>query len=128
MIVGMNGLVGSAPAAQRLVGEIGDNLVDVHVGLRARPGLIDDERKFDIVFPHSHLLGGRGDSIRHFRRQEGKPLVDPRRRLLDQRQRVDNRDRHGRANAKILQGALRLGAPIAIDRHIDRAEAVMFAA
>ena len=44
---------------------------------------------------------------------------------LDDAERVNDRDRHPvLADAEILPGALGLGAPIAVDGNVDRAEAV----
>ena len=47
------------------------------------------------------------------------------RRLLDEAERVDQRHRHAlAADAEILQRTLRLGAPVALGRDLDRAEGV----
>ena len=54
--------------------------------------------------------------------------VDPRRRLLDEAERVDDLDRHllARAEREILDRALGLRAPIGVGRNLDRPEAVAF--
>ena len=44
-------------------GQMGDNLVDVHVGLRAAAGLPDHQRKFVIPFALSDLLAGAGNGL-----------------------------------------------------------------
>ena len=56
--------------------------------------------------------------------------VDPRRRLLDEAEGVDDLDRHllARAEREILDRALGLRAPIGVGRDLDRPEAVGFGA
>ena len=61
--------------------------------------------------------------------QQAKPLVDHRRRALDQRQRVDDLARLALArDVEVLQRALRLRAPQPVGRHVDRAEGVALGA
>jgi hypothetical protein len=57
-IVRMHQALLSALAAQQLRGAVGQHLVDVHVALRPRPGLPDDERELRVVAPGEHLVGG----------------------------------------------------------------------
>src|SRR6185503_17357356 len=54
------------------------------------------------------------------------PRIHPRGRLLDEAERMDDLERHllARAERKILDRALGLGAPIGIARDFDRPEAV----
>ena len=56
--------------------------------------------------------------------------IHPRRRLLDEAQRVDDLERHllARAEREILDRALGLRAPIGVRRDLDRPEAVGFGA
>ncbi len=58
------------------------------------------------------------------------PRNDPRRRLLDEAQSVDDLGRHrlARAEREILDRTLGLRAPISVGGNVDRAEAVAFAA
>ena len=58
--------------------------------------------------------------------EQADPRVHPRRRLLDEAERVDDLDRHllARAEREIADRALGLRAPIAVGRDLDRPEAV----
>ena len=49
VVVGMDLAALAALAAQELAGAIGDDLVHVHVGLRAAAGLPDDQGKLGVV-------------------------------------------------------------------------------
>ena len=62
VIVGMNRLLRShhfstVGAARNFNGPIGDDLVDVHVGLRAAARLPDAQRELVVQFAGDHLVG-----------------------------------------------------------------------
>src|SRR3546814_10397853 len=59
----MDRLLVTALAAEDLVGAVGDHLVDIHVGLRARAGLPHDERKMLVPLARSHFAGGLDDRL-----------------------------------------------------------------
>ena len=64
MVVGVNRLLGTDFAAQRFDGEVGDDLVDVHIGGGAGPGLEDVDGK--VLFADLALgdfKGGVGDGL-----------------------------------------------------------------
>lgn len=63
VVVGVNGLLGAHRAAQNLNGSVGDDLVGVHVGLRAGAGLPDDEREVIEELEVGHLGGGLLDGL-----------------------------------------------------------------
>ena len=129
VIVGMDRRLGAARAAEDLVGAIGDHLVDVHVGLRARAGLIDRERKMVVELAVEDFLCRLRDRL-------GAPCVEEAERAigfgggaLHQRQRRDQRARHALfADREIMPRALGLCAPIGLRRHFDRTEGIGFGA
>jgi hypothetical protein len=126
VIIGMDGRLRAEALAEELVGTVGDHLVDVHVALRARARLPDDERELVVETPGDHLAGGGHDGFRQERLKQPELLVHQCRDLLDERQRADHFARHAlAADAEILQGALRLRAPVMGGRHRDLAEAVL---
>ena len=53
--------------AEQLRGAVGEHLVHVHVGLRARAGLPDRERELAVVLAGQHLVGGGDDRVGLFR-------------------------------------------------------------
>ena len=59
LIVGMDLAAHAALAAQELAGAVGDDLVHVHVRLRAAAGLPDDQGKLGVVLAGDHLVGRR---------------------------------------------------------------------
>ena len=129
VVVGMDRRFGAARAAEDLVGAIGDHLVDVHVGLGARPGLPHDQRKMIVEGAVDDFLGGLHDRAHAARVQQAEFVVHLGRRPFDDRKRADHRQRDALgADAEVLERALRLCAPVAIGRNLDRSEAVGFAA
>ena len=72
-----------------------------------------------------HLLGSARDRVGEVRLQMALLAIDPRRGELDDAERAHQRQRHGLgADPEILQAALGLRAPVAIRRHLDRAEGI----
>ncbi len=63
MIVGMDRLFGAALAAQKLIGAVGDHLVEVHVGLGAGTGLPHQQGKMIVELAVDHFLSGFDDGI-----------------------------------------------------------------
>jgi len=60
MIIGVYGVFGADFAAQHFDGAVRDHLVGVHVRLRTRPGLPNDQREV-IIQLAGHNFGGRSD-------------------------------------------------------------------
>lgn len=82
VIVGMHGRLGAHSAAQQLNGTVTDDLVGVHVGLRAGAGLPNDEREVVVVeLARYHLVSRLRYCVGYFCI---KPVVfvDYRRRFL----------------------------------------------
>ncbi len=77
------------------------------------------------MLPVGDLARRRFDRVGLFGGQ-AVPTVHPRRRLLDQRERMNDLDRHplARAEREILDRTLRLRAPIGVRRDRDLADAV----
>ena len=63
VVVGMDRLLGSHLAAHNFNGAVGDDFVDVHVGLGAAPGLPDAQRKLVIELAGDNLVGGLHDEL-----------------------------------------------------------------
>ncbi len=128
VVVGMDRRLVAATSAEPFVGEVGDHLVHIHVGLGARAGLPDLEREFVVAPARRDFRRRGGDRLRERRRQQPELFVGQRRRLFDEAERVDDGARHALvADRKVLQRALRLRAPQPFGRHVDRAETVGFA-
>ena len=129
MVVRVHRRLAAAPAPEPLVGEAGDDLVGVHVRLRARTGLPDDERELVVVAAVDHLGGRGGDGLGHLRIEPAEILVHQGGRLLDEAEGVDERRRHVLgADLEVLDRALGLRAPIPVRRDLDRPEGVGFRA
>ena len=129
VIVGVHRRARPALAAQDFDRAIGHHLVDVHVGLRARTGLPDHERKMPGKGAVDHGARGLLDRLRKLRVQKAEALVDPRRGGLDVAEGADDRVRHAlrrAADPEILEGPLGLRAPVAVRGDGDLAERISF--
>ena len=127
VVIGVHQAPFPALAAQQLAGAVGQHLVDVHVGLRARAGLPHHQRKFARVVARNHLVGSDGDGLGNGRVLQAQRLVDHGRSPLHQRQRADDFTRLLFArDVEVLQRALRLRAPQLIGGDLDGAKGVAF--
>jgi hypothetical protein len=117
----------AAVAAHQLRAAVGQHLVHIHIGLRAGAGLPQRQRKLVVMLAGEHLVSGRDDGGHPLGRQFAQPAIGQRRRALDRGQRVYQFARHalGR-DREVLQRTLRLRAPQAVCRHLDRAEGIVF--
>jgi hypothetical protein len=75
--------------SQQFAGAIGDDLIHVHVGLRAGAGLPHRQRKVRVVPTRDHLVRSRGNRDGEARVDEPERLVDPGSSSLDLRDRMD---------------------------------------
>ena len=112
LIVGVHQALHAALATQQFRGAIGQHLVDVHIGLRARPGLPHAEGKFGRMFAGKNFIGrfdnGAGDRAVN----RAQVTIDHGGGTFHQGQCVDQRRRHLLAgNMEMMQRALRLSAP-----------------
>ena len=102
-----------------------DDLVGVHVAAGAGTGLKHVHRKLVVESSVGHLESRGLDGRRELGRHVPQFRVRARRRTLDQSQGTDERARHAQAaRRKILDRALRLGAPERGRGHIERTHAV----
>src|SRR5262245_35940431 len=121
----MHGRLRARLAAQEHVGARGNHFVDVHVGLRAGAGLPHRQREVIVELAVDHLLRGTHDRGRAPSVERSELKVRLRRCTLDERQRVDDRQRHPLvADAEVAEGAFGLRAPQPVGRHLDWPESV----
>src|SRR5437588_12924160 len=121
----MDRLLRTQFAAQYLVGAVGDHLVEVHVGLGAGSGMPNHKWKMIVEFAVNHFARSASDGGGAALVERSEFTIGQCGGELDDAERVNDRDRHPvLADAEILPGALGLGAPIAVDGNVDRAEAV----
>lgn len=112
---GVDMIIGMHVTAEPLGGERGQDLVGVHVGRGAGPGLEDIDGEVLVPVPARDLLGGvldrRGDVL-----VEHPQLgVHLRRGTLDARERLDVRPLDALAgDGEVLHGPLRLGTPLGV--------------
>src|SRR6185369_5450648 len=123
---GMHGGLAAALPGQDLVRPARDHLVGVHVRLRARAGLPDDERELAVEVAARDLGRGLLDRFGEIWIEPADPGVHARRGLLDEAQRMNDLDRHllARPKREIPDGALGLRPPVSIAWDLNRAEAV----
>ena len=125
MVVGVYGLLRAHCPAEHLDGAIRDDLIRVHVALRARPGLPDDQGELVIELAIDHLLRRCDDDVRERLIELAKGGIRLRRTLLDDAERMNERQRHSlAADLEVAEAPLCLSAPIVIGWHFDRAECV----
>ncbi len=104
-----------------------DDLVGVHVRLRAAAGLPDDQREMSVELASDDLVGRAHDEIALGRVELAEVLVGEGRRLLDDAEGPDDRAPEAvAADLEVLQAALRLGAPVPVGPDLDLAHAVRF--
>ena len=125
VVVRMDGRLSATRPAEPLVGKVRQDLVHVHVRLGARSRLPDRERELVVELALRHVGCRRRDRFGEGGREKPEVLVHEGCGLLDERKRLDERNRHAlAADAEILQGALGLRAPKALRGNLDWAEGV----
>ena len=114
-------------AACQLDGAVGDDFVDIHVGLRSAAGLPDAQGKLVVEFACNNFVGSSNDQLGFFSRKLAQILIDQRACLLEDAERADQLRRHGVAsNIEMEKRPLSLRAPIDIGRDFDLSHAVGF--
>ena len=113
VVVRVDRLLAAAIATKDLVGAAGDHLIGVHVRLRARPGLPDDQRELAVEIAAGDFGGGLLDRLGKLRVEAADARVHPRRGLLDEAQRMDDLQRHllARAEREIARSSARSARP-----------------
>lgn len=106
--------------AGRFVGPVGDDLVDVHVGLGAVPGNKNPQGKIVVKPSFQDFLGGLNNQGAIAFGKLSQFLVGHGRGLLDQGQGPDHLEGHQVvADAKVTQRPLGARPPIAVRRDVD---------
>ena len=127
VVVGMDGLLGAHDPAAELDGPVGDDLVGVHVGLRAAARLPDAQRELVVEVALGHLARRLLDEAGQGLVQLAEVAVDRGRRALEDPEGPDQRLGHRLdADVEVVQGALGLGAPVAVGGDLDLPHAVAF--
>ncbi|MCY1283300.1 hypothetical protein D9M70_321760 [compost metagenome] len=125
VVVRMHRLLAADLAAEQLDRAVGDDLVEVHVGLRARSGLPDRQRKLLRPAAFDHFRGRLLDGVRQLGREYAQLTVGAGRAQLQDGKGLDQRGRHLLvADAEVLARAFGLRAPKMIGGHGDAAQAV----
>ena len=129
VVVGVDGLFRAHHPAQHLDGAVGDHLIGVHVGLGAGPGLPHHQREVVAELAVDHLLRGFDDGVGDGGVELAEVAVGLGASALDDAERAHDRQRLPLpADLEVAERALGLGAPVAVGRHVDRAEGVGFGA
>jgi len=124
VVVGMD-LLRTAGGRQALGREVGDDLVHVRVRRRARAGLVDVDRELVVVAAVRDLGRAFGDGARDLAVEQAELRVRLRCRLLDQRERPD--ERPGEAlpgDREVQDGPLGRGAVQCRGGNVHRAHRV----
>ena len=87
IVIGVHHAAFTALTAQQLAGAVGQHLIDVHIGLCARAGLPDHQRKFVGVLTGQHFIGGGVDGAGRLGIEQAQRTVDRGAGFLDLRQR-----------------------------------------
>ena len=112
--------------AQQLIGAVGNDLVDIHIRLRAAAGLPDGKREVAVERTVEDLVAGGLDGAGAAGVEHAELRIGARRRELHDRERADDlrRDLLG-ADAEIFKAALRLRAPVTVGRHTHLTHRIM---
>src|SRR6266404_2488077 len=118
----MNWLLRADRATGKLNRAIGDHLVRVHVGLRARTGLKHDQRKLTVQTAVDYFLCGTHDQINFLLRKLAQISVGEGGTLLQDAECSDHRSAPPETldpNWKVGVRPLGLRAPQMLGRHLD---------
>ncbi len=129
MIVGMNRIAFAHRPAKDFARAVGDDLVGIHVGLRATAGLPDDKREVIKKLAIGDFARGGLDCLGKVGIQIAKGSIGACGGKFLYPERPDQGIGHPfAANAEILFGSLGLRPPIPVRGHIDAAHGVLFGA
>ena len=113
--------------ARDLVAAICDDLVDVHVGLRAAARLPDGEGEVFREFACDDLIARRLDGVQTLFVELAELVVRDGSGFLQNAECMDDLGGHLLdADREVLEAALRLCRPILICGHLDFAEGIVF--
>ncbi len=129
VVVRVHRLLGAKFTAGHLDRAVGDDLVDVHVALRAAAGLPDAEWEMAVEFTGGNFVRGFHDQVGDFGLHLAEVEIHQRAGLLQHAEGMHDLERHAvRADVEMDQGPCRLRAVIAVVRHGNLAHAVGFQA
>ena len=129
MIVRVHGLFATHRAAEQLDRAVGNDLVGIHVRLRARAGLPNDERELIVQLAIHHFRGRRHNGFADFLVQHTQIHIHLRGSPLQHAKRPHQRLRHRLAtDFKVHQRARRLRTPVFVRGHTDFTERIGFLA
>ena len=94
MVVGVHGLLGAELAARDFDAAIGDDLVDIHVALRAAAGLPDAEGEVVVEFAGGDFVRGLDDERGDLGLELAEVLIDERAGLFQDGEVVDDLERN----------------------------------
>ena len=88
MVIGIDGRIVAARAAEKPEGHVGDHFIGIHVGRRAGTSLqhVDDEMA--VTFTRDHRIAGSDDGIGNDRLQRAEIAIGHGCRLLDHGKRL----------------------------------------
>ena len=125
----MDGLLAAHLAAGDFDGAIGDDFVDVHVGLRAAAGLPDAQREMIVELAGDDFVGGLRDERGFFGGELAEVLIDERGGFFEDAEGADQLGRHGVfADVEVDERAGGLRAVVAVGGDVDLAHGVGFGA
>jgi len=125
IVIGMNWFFAAHFAAGHFDGAIGDDFVDVHVGLRAAAGLPDVEREVIVEFSGDDFIRGLRDEGALFCGELAEILIDERGGFLEEAEGANQLRRHDiLANGEVDERAGGLRAVIAVGGDVDLAHGV----
>ena len=128
MVVGVDRALTAQHPPRGLDRPVGDHLIDIHVGLGAGARLPHLEREFTVQGAACHLLGCRHDQGRQLGGQPALGLVHFGAGGLERSEGMHQLQRHGLAEAEIVDRALGLGAPVVLVGNLNGPHAVGFQA
>ena len=125
VVVRVHGPLGALLTAGQLDGTVGNDLVAVHVGLRATAGLPDHQRKILVELAFDYLVRSLLDDSRLLRRQQPQRLVCDSRRLFQYSESANHLAREAvAADLEVDERTGRLRSVVAIRRYAQIAHAV----
>src|SRR5208282_2738076 len=125
VVIRVDGLFAAHRAAGNFDGAIGDDFVDVHVGLRAAAGLPDAKREMRVELPGDDFVGGLRDERGFVGGELAEVQVDERGGFFEDAEGADQLGGHGvLANGEVNERAGGLRAVVAVGGDVDLAHGV----
>ena len=128
VVVGMDGAFLTQLAAAQHVGAVGNDFVQIHVGLRAATRLPDDERKLSVQLVRQNLIAGGGNQVALFGGQHTQIGIGKSGGFFQIGKGFNDFVRHGsgRTDFKIIARTLGLRPPVTLGGNVHFAHCVFF--